>query len=201
MIDYARSLADVRSFSNAHFRVMDVLQPLDFQNETFDLVNARTLFGFMSPDIWPQLLRECLRIMRPGGIIRLTELEAPVSTSSALNWLWDITSRSLFMRGRSFSRDGRHIGIIAVLKRLLREAGYHNVSHTVYAFDLADREQREALRQNFQIVFTLVRPFLVSSGLTTEEEYDSHYLQMLAEMLAEEFDGIWIYLAAIGTRE
>ncbi len=201
MTDYARSLAEARGFTNAHFHVMDILKPLDFPNETFDLINARTLFGFMSPDTWPQLLGESLRIMRPGGIIRLTELEAPVSTSPALNWLWALTSQAFFTRGRSFSRDGRNIGIIAVLKRMLREAGYRNVSHKVYAFDLADREQREAFRQNFQIVFTLVRPFLLASGITTEEEYDSHYLQMLAEMLAEDFDGIWIFLSAIGTKE
>ena len=97
MIDYARSLAKVRGFDNAHFSRMDVLKPLDFPNEAFDLVNARTLFGFMSPDTWPQLLGECLRITRPGGMIRLTELEAPVTTSPALNWLWDVAARSLFI--------------------------------------------------------------------------------------------------------
>jgi SAM-dependent methyltransferase len=200
MIDYARSLAKVRGFDNAHFSRMDVLKPLDFPNESFDLVNARTLFGFMSPDTWPQLLAECLRITRPGGIIRLTELEAPVTTSPALNWLWNVASRSLFVTGRSFSPDGRHIGIIAVLKRLLREAGYRDVSHKEYAYDLADPEHREGFRQHWMIAFTLIQPFHVRSGVTTEEEYTMHYQQMLAEMLADDFDGIWFYLSAIGTK-
>ncbi len=201
MINYARSLANVRGFANAHFRVMDILNPLDFPDATFDLVNARTLFGFMSPDTWPQLLGECLRITRPGGIIRLTELEAPITTSVALNWLWDVTAKALFSKERSFSRDGRHIGIIAALKRLLREAGYRDISHKVYAFDLADLQQREAFRQNFLIVCELVKPFLVGSGVTTEQEYAMHYQQMLAEMLADDFDGMWFYLSAIGTKE
>lgn len=200
MIDYARSIAKVRGFSNAHFSRMDVLKPLDFPNEAFDLVNARTLFGFMSPDTWPQLLGECLRITRPGGIIRLTELEVPITTSPALNWMWDVGAQAFFIKGRSFSRDGRHITIIAVLKRLLREAGYRDVSHKEYAFDLTDPEQREAFRQNFHIVFQLVRPFVVGSGVTTDDEYTMHYQQMLAEMLADDFDGIWFYLSAIGTK-
>jgi ubiquinone/menaquinone biosynthesis C-methylase UbiE len=200
MIDYARSLAKVHGYDNAHFSRMDVLKPLDFPDEAFDLVNARTLFGFMSPDTWPQLLGECLRITRPGGIIRLTELEAPVTTSLALNWLWDVASRSLFITERSFSRDGRHIGIIAVLKRLLREAGYRDVSHKGYAYDLADPEHREGFRQHWMIAFTLIQPFHISSGVTTEEEYTMHYQRMLAEMLADDFDGIWFYLSAIGTK-
>src|SRR5207245_4150407 len=109
-------------------------------------------------------------------------------------------SRSLFITGRSFSPDGRHIGIIAVLKRLLREAGYRHVSHKEYAYDLADPEQRESFRQHWMIAFTLIQPFHIGSGATTEEEYTMHYQQMLAEMLADDFDGIWLYLSAIGTK-
>jgi len=201
MINYARSLSNVRGFTNAHFRVMDILNPLAFEDASFDLVNARTLFGFMSPDTWPDLLGECLRITRPGGFIRLTELEAPISTSVALSWLWAVTAKAFFLTGRSFSRDGLHIGILPVLKRLLLMAGYRDISHKEFAFDLADLQQREAFRQNFLIVFELVKPFMVGSGVTTEEEYTMHYQQMLAEMLAADFDGIWFFLSAIGTKE
>ena len=200
MIDYARSLAKVRGFDNAHFSRMDVLKPLDFSDETFDLVNARTLFGFTTPATWPQLLGECFRILKPGGIIRLTELEAPVTTSPALNWLWDVACRSLFVTKRSFSPDDRHIGITAVLKRLLREAGFQNVTHTPYAYDLADPEQREGFRQHWMIAFMLIKPFHINSGAANEEEYMMYYQRMLAEMQAEDFDGMWYYLSAIGTK-
>jgi ubiquinone/menaquinone biosynthesis C-methylase UbiE len=201
MIDYARDLARTSGFTNAHFRVMDITEPMNFPEGSFDLINARTLFGVLSHDMWPRLLRECLRILRPGGMIRLTELEAPISTSPALNWLWNATAQAFFARKRSFSPDGTQIGIIAVLKRLLREAGYQDVHHQAYAFDLADPQQREAFRQNFMIVFELVKPFMLGSGVVTDKEYELHYQQMLAEMLDESFEGIWIYLSAIGTKQ
>src|SRR6266852_7513435 len=51
MIEYARAHARVRKLDNAHFRVMDALKPLGFPDESFDLVNARTIFAFMPPAV------------------------------------------------------------------------------------------------------------------------------------------------------
>src|SRR5579875_3362086 len=48
-IQYARASAQARDFSNAHFKVMDILKPLDLPDASFDLVNARTLIGIMTP--------------------------------------------------------------------------------------------------------------------------------------------------------
>src|SRR6266699_2543618 len=41
----------------------------------FDLVNARTIAGFMRTSDWPALVQECVRILRPGGILRFTETD------------------------------------------------------------------------------------------------------------------------------
>src|SRR5262249_15001579 len=75
MITYANAQANVQQLSNASFRVMNILQPLDFPDSSFDLINARLISGFMRPAWWSGLMRECLRILRPGGILRFTELE------------------------------------------------------------------------------------------------------------------------------
>src|SRR6266496_1335994 len=72
MIKYARAQAQVQNLENAQFLVMDATGPLDFADNSFDLVNAR-LIAFLTPQQWPRLLQECLRITRPGGILRLTE--------------------------------------------------------------------------------------------------------------------------------
>ena len=49
MIAYAAMQAQVRAVDNVTFSVMDALQPFDFPTHTFDLINARFIFGFMSP--------------------------------------------------------------------------------------------------------------------------------------------------------
>src|SRR6266704_1391757 len=117
MIQFAQAQAMSRGYGNASFTVMDVKQPLVFEDASFDLVNERTLYGVMAPGEWPQLLAECKRILRPGGIIRLTEFEMPLTTSPALNELWYISTRAFYKLGRSFSVDEWHVGIMPVLKR------------------------------------------------------------------------------------
>jgi len=196
MIRFAKAQAISRGYGNASFQVMNVKGPLGFADASFDLVNARKLFGVLSPGEWPQLLAECKRILRPGGIIRLTELEAPVTTSPALSWLWQQAALALFRNGRSFSPDGRTIGIIAVLKRLLRDAGFQDIRRQVFDIDLA--EQREGFDRDFAYAFTQLCPFIVGSGITTEEEYNRYFRQMLSEVKASNFEGTWFYVSFSG---
>src|SRR5579883_2469894 len=61
-VAHARAHAKVRGLRNVHFHVMNALKPLDFPDESFDLVNARTIFGFVPREAWPRLLLGCRRI-------------------------------------------------------------------------------------------------------------------------------------------
>src|SRR5579872_5078914 len=62
MIEYARATAWSQKLENASFSVMDALKPLDFPDNSFDMVNARFLVAFMPKAAWPKLLEECVRI-------------------------------------------------------------------------------------------------------------------------------------------
>jgi ubiquinone/menaquinone biosynthesis C-methylase UbiE len=202
MIQFAQAQALSRGYGNASFMVMDVKQPLAFEDASFDLVNERTLYGVMAPGEWPQLLAECKRILRPGGIIRLTEFETPVTTSPALNELYYLHARAFYETGRSFSVDERHIGITPVLKRLLRDAGFQNINHRGYVMDFsAGTADFEGFFRSFVYVFKLAKPFLLKvEGLTTEQEYDRLNQQMQAEMLASDFCGLQTYVTAWGEK-
>src|SRR5947209_10754547 len=127
MIEYARALAKAQKLKNIGFFVMDVLKPLDLPAASFDLVNARFLHGFMPPNAWSALLQECLRVCRPGGIIRLTETEAGMTNSPAGEKLAEIFKLALKRAGRSHSPNGQHFGIVIMLERFLRDAGCENV--------------------------------------------------------------------------
>lgn len=202
MTQFAQAQANSRGYGNASFMVMDVKKPLVFEDASFDLVNERTLYGVMGPGEWPQLLAECKRILRPGGIVRLTELETPVTTSPALNQLWYFHTKAFYKLGRSFSVDERHVGINPVLKRLLRDAGFQNVNHQGHDIDIsAGTADFEGFFRHFVYVFKLAKPFLLSlEGLTTEQEYERVYQQMQAEMLASDFCGLWTYVTAWGEK-
>lgn len=50
---------------------MDIRKPFDFDDDSFDFVNARFLVGVFSPGDWPGFLAECKRILRPVRILFL----------------------------------------------------------------------------------------------------------------------------------
>lgn len=201
LVDYARAQARVRWLDNAHFQVMDVLKPLDFDDESIDLVNARFLFGVLPRAGWPKLLQECMRILRPGGILRLTECEMPLTNSLGFEKLSTLFTRGLQVSGQSFSPDGRHIGITPVLGQLLREAGFQNMGRKVHMVDASEgMEAYESCYQNYQVAFKLVEPFMIKLGLTSAEEFDVLYQQMLNEMSSEGFCAAWYYLTVAGAK-
>src|SRR6266700_2334620 len=108
MIEYARVRLKVQKLENASFQVMSALKPLDFPDASFDLVNARTIAGFMLPASWPAFLQECMRITRPGGIIRLTETDDfGTSNSPALEKFTKLAVHVGHSAGRTFNPEAR----------------------------------------------------------------------------------------------
>jgi len=199
VLEEAASHAKARGFENAHFRIMDATLPLDFDNGSFDLVNARTIVGFMRPDLWPRLLGECRRILRPGGIFRITEFTEGLTNSIAADKIWSLYAKALSATGRSFDKEGRHIGIINQLPKLLREAGFKDVQMKAHAIEhSAGTPRREGWYKNYYLVQQLLKPFVIKAGVMTEEEFDKLHQQFQGEFLSDSFAGMEIYLTVWG---
>ena len=201
MIDYARTRARVQGLHNASFYVMDMMQPLDFPDNSFDLVNARFTLFIPTP-IVPQYLQECMRITRPGGTIRLTESEwtAP-STSLAMEQLLGLIGRALKRAGQSFSPSGNLVGITPMLRSLLREAGCINIGHKAHVIDYSSGEPvHDAFCKDFTTVYQLMQPFIIGTGVATQEEADRLLQQMQVEMLQDDFRAIMFILTAWGEK-
>ena len=202
MVEYARAQAWSQGMENASFKVMNALNRLDFPDATFDLVNARFLVGFMPRKAWPTFLQECVRITKPGGIIRLTEFDEPGTTNSAAFETWkDYTFQAISKAGFSFDPQRRDYGILPALGRLLREAGCQEIGHRAHVIDFSyGTEGHEPMYQNCKIAFQLVQPFLTKLKILTEEEAQQRYDQMLVEIMSEDFSAIWSYMTAWGRK-
>jgi len=201
MIKYANANARVRGFDNAHFYVMNALDPLDFADDSFDLVNARSLLGFMTPTAWSALVAECKRILRPGGVLRLTEFDKGIYNSAACGQLWETFAHALHISKRTFSPDGRQFAVISQLARLMRDAGFQNIQNRAHAMDhSAGTDAYEIWYQLYKITFKLLEPFLVGSGATTSAEFERMYQQMLAEIQSEQFCGLELFLTVWGEK-
>ncbi len=201
MIDYANARAQVQGLDNAEFLVMDIQKPLDFPDESFDLVNARFI-NFLPTATWPKLMQEFKRITRPGGAIRLTESEWWYFTNSpALESLNAMIIRALKLQGASFTESGRFTGVLPMLGRFLLDAGCASVNYKSHVIDYSfGTEAHEGFRRDAAVGFKLFQPFIVRMGAAEQEEVDQLYERMQFEMLKEDFRGLMLPLTAWGQK-
>jgi ubiquinone/menaquinone biosynthesis C-methylase UbiE len=201
MIEYANSQAASLGFSNLSFRVMDATQPLGFPDNTFDLVNGRILVGFLSKQQWPQLLSECYRITKPGGILRLTEAEWGFTNSQAFDKLMEIETLALHRAGHTFSPRGRTFGMTPALRLLLQQADYHLVGHRAYEVDYsAGTPIHQNYTQNVLVLGRMLEAFFVQMQLATQAELEAIGTQMEEEMSREDFCALDYYLTVWGRK-
>ncbi|HLI88761.1 MAG TPA: class I SAM-dependent methyltransferase [Ktedonobacteraceae bacterium] len=201
MIDYANMQAQVQGLDNAHFRVMDITQPLDFPDHTFDMVTARFI-TFLPRAAWSHLMQECKRITRPGGIVRLTEQEWwCFSTSAALEKMNEMICQFIKMQG-GFSQTGRFTGVLPTLKSLVEEAGCKDVRLVPHVIDYsAGTKAHFGFAKDAQVLFQLFQPAIVHAGITTKQEIEQLYEQMQFDMMQDDFRGIWLLLTAWGEKQ
>lgn len=201
LVEQARAQANAHQLENISFTAMDPFSSLDLPEASFDLVNARYLVGQLPAEAWPQALRTFVRMVRPGGIIRLTEAEIPISTSPAYAQLGGLISQALFQTKRSFSPTGRLLSVTPVLTRLLQDAGCQQVRHVVAEVNYsAGAPAHEELAQDITQTYRLVLPFLVAAAVTTQQEAEQLYQQMLTELASERFDAVAYSLITWGIR-
>ncbi len=191
MVNYAFAQARTQELQNVSFEVMNARQPLEFQDNSFGLVNARFITGFMDQVSWPVLLAECKRVVRPGGIVRLTEAEFGTSSSPALQTLGGYLIKALAQQKRTFSVDERSIGLAHVLGRLLRDAGFEQINRRPFCLvaDYGTDQYYNSYKES-EVTFALLKPYLTRAGFVDEETYNKLYQQMLLEMLQEDFTSI-----------
>ena len=201
MVEYARAHAEAQGMNNASFQVMNALEPLAFDDNSFDVVNARYIQAFMMKTSWAPLMKEIMRILRPGGRVLLTDGEWSISNSPAFEKMGAMLTHVGTLTGRSFSPDGRHIGITPMLGRFLRDAGFVDIQRKAHVLDFsAGAEDYGNTYQDLMAGLKLLEPFLVLAKVTTEEEFEELYQQALAELMLDSFCGVGYMLTVWGKK-
>ncbi len=208
LIDSARSQAEARHLDNVRFMVMDPLRPSDLPDASFDLVNARFLVGFTPLDAWPELINVCLRLLQPGGIIRLVEGDELITTSPACEQMSDLLARALWQahhqlfpptlfRGKNL---GQNLLITPLLPNVLRNAGLTPLQAASVTNFSAGMETYTEITQEIEQVYQRIQPWLVQRLAIPQEEIEQVYQQMLTEMQADDFGGVGFYLTVWGRK-
>lgn len=133
MIEYARAFVEA-GVSNASFLVGDIKSPLPFEDATFDAVNARFLETFMRPQNWHDFLKECYRVLVPGGTVRLMEAEmlmSPLHKNVEQLTYW--STAAMHQLGSGYS--DHYMGNTAMLRHYLKDAGFEQIQQQGTAID------------------------------------------------------------------
>jgi SAM-dependent methyltransferase len=200
MIRYAKDQARIQGLENTSFYVMDATQPLAFPDADFDLVNARTIAGFMPRAVWYAFISECRRILRPGGVIRLTECDSwGITSSAAFERLHGLTLLAMHRAGLGFSPDGGTLAITSMLGLLLRDAGFRDIQERSFTNNFSRYDEgAQGMFNDFMAYFKLALPKIAKLGVAAQEDLEMLYDQMLIEMQSERFCGNSFFLTVWG---
>jgi ubiquinone/menaquinone biosynthesis C-methylase UbiE len=199
VVAFAQDQAERQQLPNVCFTVMDALKPLNFPDNSFDLINGRLLNGSLSQTDWPMLLRECQRILRSGGIICLTEADWGITNGPISEQLSVLLTQAMYRAKHGVSPYA--FGTTVMLQPFLRKAGYQNIQAQALSLEYsAGTDAHYSAYQDIMAAYQLLQPFLVSMKVSTQEELDHLYRQLPAEMLANDFCGMWFFLRAWGEK-
>jgi SAM-dependent methyltransferase len=203
-IDSARAHARASRVDNANFAAMDPFHPFDLPAASFDLVNLRFMVGFTPLAAWQGIVEACLRLTRAGGVIRLTEGDTLITTSPACEKLNDLLARALWQAHHQLfppTPFGQNLLITPLLPRVLRNAGVTQLQQAAFVTDFsAGREAHTEIAQEIARTYQRIQPWLVHMGVTTQQEVEQLYRQLLVQLQTEDFGGVGFYLTVEGKK-
>jgi ubiquinone/menaquinone biosynthesis C-methylase UbiE len=187
LVRFARVEARTAQISeHVVFHCMDALQPLAFADASFDLVNLSLGGTFLRTWEWPKVLRECARILKPGGTLRLVEMELmTLSKSAATLQLCQVIATAFFHAGHVF--EPTPDGLTAHLERLLHQQGYQHIqARTTTVAAKAGSALQQGIYQYFLHTLPTFQPFVCKWYGIDPQEYGRLSRQALAESSHED---------------
>ncbi len=202
MVDYANARARSQNLRNASFGVMSITQPLDFPDNSFDLVNARFVTTVLPTEYWPTFLQECRRITRPGGIFRSTESKFwGITNSPACERVRMLGCELLRALGHGFSADGQNFGITPVIGHLVQSAGFEQIQQRIYMINYSSGTQAwSEFYHNMEIGNALGMEMARKIGMPLEPDDATVGRRALEEMQQKDFCGLYWFLSTWGVK-
>jgi SAM-dependent methyltransferase len=178
-IELARRSAEIGAVNRTRFYESHPLKPLPLADASFDFVHSLQLSPVFRPHEWPFFLSECKRVMKPGAVISLVSLSIGPTSSDAYQRLLSLFDALLQKRGYSFSE---HPGMSTPgvhLFRLLKEAGFVNVSYTMHPVNFGGPSNPggRACCQLLAGIAKKQKLLLLEHHMTTDEAFDALLLE------------------------
>ncbi|KAI8093218.1 S-adenosyl-L-methionine-dependent methyltransferase [Halteromyces radiatus] len=157
---------------NSTFMLADALEGLPFHDEMFDLVQIRLMVAAIKVNEWPKLIKEAMRVLKPGGILQMIEPDYRDSGGGASQLLVRTVIRLCEERGQD-----PHVG--SRLEDLMRNAGLVILDSISSVLDHSDGGKLVSeWTYDWKVFATVSRPILeVATGLSGDKY--SYFLKQI----------------------
>lgn len=139
LIQSAYEDARLANATTASFRVVEHYAQLPYADNSFDFVHVQRSSAAITPRLWPTVLQELARVLRPGGWLHFLDFEIGPTSSSAINTFIKYLHASHHKQERVFSAESQALTSAILFPRLLTEAGYGEVKYTPHAVDIGNQ--------------------------------------------------------------
>jgi SAM-dependent methyltransferase len=155
LIELARSNARSGYLKQVLFYENSSSKPIRFEDNSFDLVHIGRPFLFSPAATWSALLQKCKQVMKPGAFINLVHLSPGMGASEDYQRMLELWDQVLFLRGCSFFDNQESASPGVHLCRLLREAGFENVTYSLYPVNFGSWNEKSGTAC-YQILLNLI---------------------------------------------
>jgi ubiquinone/menaquinone biosynthesis C-methylase UbiE len=204
MVSYASAEAENRETPNASFLVMNALKPMDFSDNSFDLVHIRTALAFVPRDQWPTLYEECRRLLRNNGLLVHAEAEGSITTcdnpASAKMMKW--ICQALWMRGLGFW-DGESLmqGIHAMQVKFAKGAGFQEVQEfSVWDDSSYGNKTYYGWLEHLRMTTQGIKPLVCGPLGVPEETFNATMAEAQREITLDTYVSRTAYLSVVGKK-
>ncbi len=189
-VDIAQKQAEAQQVSNrVQFRQMDALGKLDFPSLYFDLINQRGGGSYLRLWDWPRQLDEFNRMIRPGGVVRLTDMLPIESTSPALTRLQNLFFLAHYKAGHFVAPD--HTGMENTIVHLLQQYGFQDIQTRIIVMEFqGDTVEGQQFYEFLRMVYQMLIPFF-NKWIRLPADYQETYQQMLKDVQQPDFMATW----------
>ena len=196
----AKVRRNTSSLRQVELRHMDLLQELPIPDASVDFVHMRHFARYIQPQVWPSMIRECVRVLRPRGWLNIVELELCEISSPACLTLHRAMLQARAKLGRTLDATGSTLGVVQRLYAMLLDVGLYEVGYDVFTVDVGAMAGHAAPLFLSEIVRRafVVKPLVVQQGIVESAAFDALVEQAQIELQSPDLCGWAILLSAYG---
>ena len=202
LIQSAAEDAHLAGATNASFRVVEQYARLPYADNSFDIVHVQRSSAAITPKMWPGVLRELARVLRPGGCLHFLDFEIGPTSSSAINTFIEYVHASHRKEERVFSPETQALTSAVLFPRLLTEAGYQGVNYTLHAIDIGNQAGNPGKDYILAVLAadTHIANYLVQAEAVTRQEIDRLIAMMYRDAQHLKYCATGMLISVVGMK-